>query len=619
MTLVKVSDSALAAGADHVDRELAQLAMLRLAHPRASYELSADHSDEVLHLAKWRRIPIVNEPRNETVDIRVLWNGRLRVSVVVACHNYGHYLDEAIGSVLAQTYLPDEIILSDDASTDDSPEVMRYYEALRNDVVRLNLNDTNMGITAHFNKVVRLTTGDLIMILGADNRLPVNYVEEMIRQFLCNDEVGIAYSDFALFGGRAKDDFDRLDAGFRGRKLPHGTFLSEFPHYAPESKALLSAGCNFIHGSSMYRKSLWERAAGYASRETGPEDFGLFQAILSLGADAVKVERTVLEYRQHSVEQANHQFAFFGELQRLREEVRALRAQRQELTLHISTISQSYSEVLGSRSFKLGRALLRPISKLRNGLASLRRELRELRGWRRTAAQRLKVVAVVSYRFDEDHLDDLKRNLEGFVDEIILNQDEAGELLKNEGPYRERLVRAAERAGADYVVVVDPDERFEVATARRLRRLMWRYRGERIFFEFNLRELYSPGKYRVDGIWGEKRKIAIFPAFSDNVFSQERLHSLRQPLNPEYRSIRTGLNIYHLKHIDPALRRNRRDLYTALDPNADLNHVGYDYLDDLTGMRLRKIPFWRRYRPQYREYDTDEAIFEVPRHVECCR
>src|SRR5262245_56995193 len=50
-----------------------------------------------------------------------------RISVVVTCHNYGRYLRECLESLLAQERPADEIVVVDDASTDDTPEVAAFY------------------------------------------------------------------------------------------------------------------------------------------------------------------------------------------------------------------------------------------------------------------------------------------------------------------------------------------------------------------------------------------------------------------------------------------------------------------------------------------------------------
>lgn len=230
---------------------------------------------------------------------------------------------------------------------------------------------------------------------------------------------------------------------------------------------------------------------------------------------------------------------------------------------------------------------------------------------RRKSVQPIVVVAVISYKYDADHLVDLQANIAGIADKCIIQFDTHGDLLRDEGRYREAMVRQAEAAGADYILSIDPDERLEKRAARRIRKLLRKHLGERVLFEFHVRELYTPTKYRVDGVWGRKSRFLIFPAFADNEYSSGRLHSPHQPINAGYRSIHTGLNLYHLKHISAELRRNRRDTYTALDPQARFNPAGYDYLDDESGMVLRSIAGGRAYSPKYRQYQIDPGIFEI--------
>lgn len=386
MTVLRISDSAIDQGSSQIERQLVQLDVLRRLPGGGQIALANTHSTEVLQLAKWRGLPLSEQEPTSTIEDE--WASRLTVTVVIACHNYGHYLDEAITSVLGQSYLPDEIILSDDASTDDSPEIMRNYAARYPELIRLNLNESNQGIQAHFNNVAALATNDLLVFIGADNRVPSNYIESQFVTLALNEDVGMAYTDFALFGGRAKNDYERMLPQFQGERLLNGVYMSNFPEYNEESAQLLRAGNNFIHGSTMYRKELFERVGGYIDRSDGPEDMSLFQAMLATGAQAKKVHDTALEYRQHSSEQANYQFSYFGELRRLREEnqelpvqrrlVEQLRGEIQDLreTIErkegviesqreeIELLSEALKRIRSSASFRFGSALLSPARKI---------------------------------------------------------------------------------------------------------------------------------------------------------------------------------------------------------------------------------------------------------------
>jgi hypothetical protein len=60
-------------------------------------------------------------------------------------------------------------------------------------------------------------------------------------------------------------------------------------------------------------------------------------------------------------------------------------------------------------------------------------------------------------------------------------------------------------------------------------------------------------------------------------------------------------NIYHLKMMTPERRRGRRDLYKHLDPDRQIQQMGYDYLADEEGLELETVPFGRDFRPSYEE------------------
>jgi peptidoglycan/xylan/chitin deacetylase (PgdA/CDA1 family) len=223
-----------------------------------------------------------------------------KTSIVIANYNYGRYLSEAIESVLAQTVMPDEIIVIDDCSTDDSAVVMEKYK----DKVTIIRNETNLGIVENFNKAVKLATGDYIGILGADNRMRCDYVEKCIAALNQSKENIVAYTDMVIFGKLAEDLATKVGAKQVGwsetERWPIYYWL--FPEATPEVIRNIEK-VNFIHGSSMYRKSAWESVGGYKQSQ-GPEDQHLFSRMLKLGVP-VHVASPVIEYRQHSQGQAN--------------------------------------------------------------------------------------------------------------------------------------------------------------------------------------------------------------------------------------------------------------------------------------------------------------------------
>jgi glycosyltransferase involved in cell wall biosynthesis len=112
------------------------------------------------------------------------------VSVLITCFNYGAFVAQAIDSALDQTYPPAEIIVSDDASKDNSCEVVETY-VQRNLGVRL-LRNPHGGMAANLNAAYRNCTGDIICFLDADDTFLPGKVESIVNAFRANPEAGFA-------------------------------------------------------------------------------------------------------------------------------------------------------------------------------------------------------------------------------------------------------------------------------------------------------------------------------------------------------------------------------------------------------------------------------------------
>lgn len=221
------------------------------------------------------------------------------------------------------------------------------------------------------------------------------------------------------------------------------------------------------------------------------------------------------------------------------------------------------------------------------------------------------VYACFSYRFDAHLVPALLENLEPAVDGWIALDDRAsGEAISSEADRRRRLVARARELGADWVLAVDPDERFEQGLAARLPALLRARRD--VVWTFALRELWTPDRYRVDGLWGRKAVGRLFALAAGQVFSDQALHGPWYPLEPKPELRASGLNLYHLKMLTPDRRRARRDLYNSIDPERRWQAIGYDYLADESGLVLEAIPPGRGYHPPHRE-DGGLWMAEPPR------
>ena len=235
--------------------------------------------------------------------------------------------------------------------------------------------------------------------------------------------------------------------------------------------------------------------------------------------------------------------------------------------------------------------------------------------WRNFFRRKQKVLALFSFRFDAHLVPDLIANIDPIVDGWIAFDDtNATGVFSSQVDRRRALLQAAKENGADWVLAVDPDERFEIATATKIASLV--RTSERVAWGFNFRELYSPHEYRVDGIWGEKKRFSLFRMFEPSERTDTGLHDNWYPKSGGFRERNCGLNLYHLKMINPARRAARSNLYKFLDPEHRYQPMGYDYLADEAGARFELIPNHRRFNPPHTDddglwmFESDKAALD---------
>jgi glycosyltransferase involved in cell wall biosynthesis len=115
-----------------------------------------------------------------------------RVSVIVPCYNYGHFLPESVPSALTQQGVDVEVIIVDDASTDDSAAVAEKFANLdpRVKVVR---HDANTGHVVAFNDGLAVATGEFIARLDADDLLTTGSLARASALFDAFPSVGLVY------------------------------------------------------------------------------------------------------------------------------------------------------------------------------------------------------------------------------------------------------------------------------------------------------------------------------------------------------------------------------------------------------------------------------------------
>lgn len=196
------------------------------------------------------------------------------VAVVIPCYRYAHLLPEAVQSVAAQTHANLQIVIVDDGSPDETAAVARalidQFPARRIKLVQ----QRNQGLAAARNAGVRATQSPLVLPLDADDRLAPEAVARLARALT---EQG---ADVATPLGRTFGTEDRALVTL------------------PVTRLRLLAG-NCLVYASLFKRSLFDRAGGYARNCVGYEDWNLWLTGLEAGARFVHVPEELFFYRRH--------------------------------------------------------------------------------------------------------------------------------------------------------------------------------------------------------------------------------------------------------------------------------------------------------------------------------
>ena len=117
---------------------------------------------------------------------------KVSFSILMANNNNASYIEEAIESVISQTYPNWELIIVDDSSKDNSKEVINKF--LKNDRIKLLIHKRNQGYAASLRTAADNSSNNVLAILDADDRLHPKALEVMAKAYRDNPNYGFIYS-----------------------------------------------------------------------------------------------------------------------------------------------------------------------------------------------------------------------------------------------------------------------------------------------------------------------------------------------------------------------------------------------------------------------------------------
>jgi len=191
-----------------------------------------------------------------------------KVTVLMSVYNGECYLNEAIDSILTQTFTDFEFLIIDDASTDNTPDILSSYPDPR---IKIITNEENLGLTKSLNKGLAVAQGDYIARMDADDISLPERLEVQVNFMDSNSNVCVCGSWIQIIGENAGDIW-RYPISHDEIVCRH-LFECSIAHPSVIlNKKYLSE--NQIHYNDTYKKSqdyeLWVRISGsYALANIG--------------------------------------------------------------------------------------------------------------------------------------------------------------------------------------------------------------------------------------------------------------------------------------------------------------------------------------------------------------
>ena len=176
------------------------------------------------------------------------------VSVIIPNYNHARFLPAALDSLLSQSLPPKEVLIFDDASTDDSTKVIGDYIA-KEPRIRLFRSDENQGPIPHMNRGLKIANSRYVFFMAADDVVLPDFLESSLQLLSRHRAAGLCSSMSKLIDEQGED-----------RGIYRNPLISDRETYVSPPRArrfLLSHGPWFMGNTTVYRRDALLEAGGF--------------------------------------------------------------------------------------------------------------------------------------------------------------------------------------------------------------------------------------------------------------------------------------------------------------------------------------------------------------------
>ncbi|HJR63766.1 MAG TPA: glycosyltransferase family A protein [Gemmatimonadaceae bacterium] len=241
----------------------------------------------------------------------------MKFSICIPNYNYARYLGRTIQSILDQDYSDLEVLISDNASTDDSVALVRGIADPR---IHVHVNQANVGFAANLDRAARLATGDRVIMLSSDDllrpgalstyRALADALGERAGQSVFSATWDVIDPDDKPIGRTGPNERLWLQSD-RVAELERVVGAPVYGVAADEllRRALGIMGNPFNFACTCYPRALYQRVEGYGGGRMINPDKWFNWRLLGVAERAYYVDKPICAYRWHPQNQTAQQAA----------------------------------------------------------------------------------------------------------------------------------------------------------------------------------------------------------------------------------------------------------------------------------------------------------------------
>lgn len=220
------------------------------------------------------------------------------VSIIMPTHNAGRFIGRAIQSVLDQSYPNWELIIVDDASSDNTEEVVKAFSDPRIQYRKVERIGHPAGVR---NTALRMMQGELVAFLDSDDLYFPETLEKLSRPLLDNPELISVYG-FAWSMDEQENPLPNMvNLVPRGNRKPCDPPYMLPPSYSHRWESIVTCQISCLLPALMLRRSAWEQIGFFNENLCGPEDYEFYVRMYLHNYQGVHcLSDYVYQYRIHS-------------------------------------------------------------------------------------------------------------------------------------------------------------------------------------------------------------------------------------------------------------------------------------------------------------------------------